>query len=338
MAHEFESGFYAKEPAWHGPGTVVTGLLTAKEAIVAAGLDWDVKLVPIYAHDTKGRMTKVDEKRAVQRDSDGKVFAVLSPDYTPVQNRDAFTFCDSVIADGSMLYNAAGSLRGGARVWILAEAKDSLSVKGDEIKKYLLLCNGHDGTMAIRMLFTPVRVVCMNTLQAALDKADKTATFYARHTTGVMNRVDTAREILGLTDRFYKGFKEQADILASKKFPTKMYPALMAATFGLKMLPVPVEIKALPAPSGLFSAYDWSTRMVKQLDTVKVLCEHGLGNDTPKVRGTCWAAFNGVTEYIDHAKKYTGDPAVAASNRLENVWGGRGMMAKVNAMNFLLKV
>ena len=94
MSHEVESMFYVGEKPWHELGVELPELATAAEAIAAAGLDWDVKLVPVYAHDAKGRIAKIEGKKAIQRASDGKVFNVLGRYYTPVQNREAFQFFD----------------------------------------------------------------------------------------------------------------------------------------------------------------------------------------------------------------------------------------------------
>lgn len=336
MAHEVETMFYYGAVPWHKQGKEVMKALTAEDAIKEAGLDWAVKTVSVYAHDARGRVKKIEGKKAIQRDSDGAVFAVLGDGYKPVQNVDAFKFFDDVVGTGEAKYHTAGSLRGGARVWILAKAKGSIGVAGDEIERFLLLVNGHDGAMALRMMFTPVRVVCMNTLQAALDGADNATSFYARHTAGVMGRVDIAREVLGMTNSYYKDFKAKGEVLAAKPFPASRIPDLLTATFGAKLVLTPADVAGAGGSTGMFDRYDLSTRLKNQFDRIEALIDHGKGNDRPGIHGTAWAALNGVVEYLDYAKKYSGaDPD---GNRLFNVWGGRGLMAKNRAFNYLLKV
>ena len=113
----------------------------------------------------------------------------------------------------------------GWRTWILANLKDSLGVAGEEIKKYLLLMNSHDGSMALQMFWTPIRVVCWNTLSAALSGADGTR-FYSRHTAGAADRIESAKELLGLAHKYYSEFEQKANLLVQKQLPPAELPKL----------------------------------------------------------------------------------------------------------------
>src|SRR5678815_2693601 len=167
MAHEVESGMFVGQPAWHGLGTVLPNAPSIEDAIVCAGLDWTVKLAPL-AIVADGR--PVDHCATV-RESDDSILGVVGPGYVPLQNREAFAWFQPMVESGAVTLEAAGSLREGRRIWILGRCADSSAdiVPGDEVRQYLLLAHGHDGSLAIRVGFTSVRVVCANTLRASLE-------------------------------------------------------------------------------------------------------------------------------------------------------------------------
>ena len=339
MPANVESLFYHGEVPWHGLGTKLDNVATAEEAIVAARLDWEVKSMPLYVHNSKGRMHQVEGLRAIQRRTDGKVLSVLSEDYQPVQNRDAFTFFDAVVGTHLAKYETAGSLDGGKRIWILAKVDGSISIKGDEIHKYLLLCNGHDGKMAVKMFFTPIRVVCQNTLEAAgatrFSPDNKADMFYSRHTGGVMGRMDEARQVLGFSVDYFDQFAAMANYLAEQPFKAADMPKLLTSTFQpLKELPPAFGTTGAIDAQTLISA-DFSPRVANDMVTVTRLFETGKGLDDPAIRHTKYAAYNAVVEYVDYGRKYGGaDPE---NHRLNNVWFGRGARMKGRALQHLLK-
>ena len=329
MTANVETMFYHAEVPWHGLGTKLNDVATAKEAITAAQLDWEVKSMPIYVHNTKGRMHQVEGLRAIQRRTDSKVLSVLGEDYIPVQNADAFTFFDAVVGNHDAHYETAGSLNGGKRIWILAKIDGSISVRGDEIHKYLLLCNGHDGQMAVKMFLTPVRAFCLNTLEAT--GANKANMFYSRHTGGRMGRMDEAREVLGFSTDYFGRFNAMADHLAEQPFLTADMPKLLTAAFQpAKQLPTDsvLELKAI-TDAGIGS------RVANDMVTVAQLFETGKGLQEASIQHTKYAAYNAVVEYVDYGRKYGGaDPA---NLRLNNVWFGRGARMKQRALAHLLK-
>jgi len=342
MPAEVETMFYYNEVPWHGQGTKVDHVLTAAEAITAAGLDWDVATVPIYVNNVAGikGYKKIDGKKAIARMSDGKVLGVLGDGYTPVQNRDAFNFFDDVVATKEAKYHTAGSLQGGARVWLLAKLNGSgpISIKGDAVDKYLLLMNGHDGKLALKMFFTPVRVVCMNTLMAAESGAARGTMFYSRHTEGIGGRIEHAREILGITLKFYERFTEQATQLASLQLPAAQFPKLLTAAFAVpvKLLPGAGQTAGAKLASDVINFDDLSKRREEQFATVQRLFEgEGKGLDVKGIKGTKWAAYNAVVEYVDYMKKYGG--ANPDDLRLKNTWFSRGARIKQRAWDYLIK-
>lgn len=328
MPAEVETMFYYGDVPWHKQGTPLDQVATAEEAIAAAELGWEVETVPIY-HYNKVGIVQIPNKVAVRRVTDQHVFSILHPEYVPIQNADAFSFFDSVVGTKAAKYHTAGSLNHGARIWILAKLPGSVKVKGDQVDKYLLLMNGHDGKLALKMFFTPVRVVCMNTLMAAEERAtaSRAAMFYSRHTGGIQTRMEFAREILGITNEFYDKFAEQANFLASKQLPAAQVPKLLVAAFGTATSQRPSDIVKLD---------DFTKRREREMARVADFIENGKGiKDNPAIKGTRWAAYNGIVEYLDYGKKYGGaDPD---NLRLNNTWFGRGGSIKSKALTYLLK-
>ena len=317
MAHEVETMMYAGEVPWHGLGKKVTGLQTAEEAIVAAGLDWAVELADIFTKSGYG-VKKERDYKAVRRVKDKRVYGIVSPKYQPIQNKEAFNFFDAVVGSKKAIYETAGSLRGGQRIWILANLKGTVGVKGDEIKRYLTLTNSHDGTLALQMFFSPVRVVCMNTLRMALARASNS--FYCRHTRGALDRIEAAREILGLATQFYTDWLKEARHLATLQLPAPKMPLLLKAAFDQ-----PESIRM----EDIYNPVRVQMKKVEELVTV------GRGQDNLAIQGTAWQAFNAVAEYADYYRPYRSQ---AKDARLNGTWFGSGMAMKKRSWDFLMKL
>jgi len=313
--------YYGKTP-WHRLGTEVEGLATAEEAIAAAGLNWDVDLTPVYVDAPipgMGGMKPIPDKMAIYRKTDGQVYNVVGNRYAPIQNSAAFSFFDGVVGAGGAVYETAGSLLEGRQVWILANLKDSLGIAGEEIKKYLLLTNSHDGSMALQMFWTPIRVVCWNTLSAALASGEG-ARFYSRHTAGATDRIESAKQVLGLARIYYDEFKAKAEMLAQKQLPPAEMPKLLMAAFGT---------------TGAKRMEDISPVTAHQMERAKEAIFTGPGADNAKIQGTAWQAFNGITYYTDHLRNYRGG---TDDSRLGGLLFGTGMAMKQRAWQFLAKV
>jgi phage/plasmid-like protein (TIGR03299 family) len=320
MPAEVESMMYvAREGTpWHGLGTALDHVPTAREAIVAAGLDWTVELKPVYV---EGRM--VPDHKAIVRSTDHQIFGFCGKVYTPIQNRDSFNFFDAIVGEGLAVYHTAGSLFNGKKIWILAKLPNSFSIAGEEIQGYICLTTSHDGSTPFNMFNTEIRVVCANTLKMAVSKALNH--FYARHTTNFASRLDAARETLGLLAQESAAWRLQAQYLATHQLPAGKIPLLLAASFGttgaIKTADV-VDFDTI------------STAKKNQMAVVSHLIEHGRGQDNPKIRGTKWQAFNAVAEYTDYYKKSRKN---SDDRRLDSAWFGGGALIKARAWEYLIK-
>lgn len=308
---------YAGARPWHGLGTAVDGEQTAESAIVKAGLAWTVSKRSVFVNLERAQSTyrPIDAKRAIVRDDTGTVFNVMGEGYTPVQNREAFAFFDSIVGEGQAIYHTAGSLGLGEKVWILAKLPGDIVVNdGDRTEKFLLLSNSHDGTQALRMFFTPIRVVCQNTLNLAQSGRGKGEGISIRHTVGATLAVQEARRALGIAVKFYDGLGNVVSALAHSKASRDAVSAYFKTL-------VPDNVEA-----------EKTSRTVNIRATMFHNFEHGKGNNG----ATWWDAVNAVTEYVDHDRSTRGNGLEKVSNRLESQWFGSGARIKADAWNLAL--
>ena len=206
MSAEVESMmFVGRDRPWHGLGTMVEEALDSREALIAAGLDWDVVQKPVYTQDG----AEIPGYFANVRLQDGNVLGVVTNRYKVVQNRDAFAFTDELVGEG-VRYETAGSLMGGRKTWILAKLPTRYIIQGEQILPYLVFSNTHDGSGAIKIAMTPIRVVCNNTLNLALDTAKRC--WSINHTGDISAKLEDARETLFMAEDYMselgKGFEE----------------------------------------------------------------------------------------------------------------------------------
>ena len=207
MAHEIETTAYFGARPWHGLGTALgeADLYDWPSASRKSGLDWEVEMVPLVTADSQAQVTH----RAVRRTSDSRILGVVGPRYTPLQNKDAFGWFQPFLETKQASLHTAGSLKGGSRVWVLAKLdRDPLVIAaGDEVEKFILLSHGHDGTLAVRAGFTPIRVVCQNTLSMA-HGSDAGRLIRIRHTRDVLENLANVREIMDLANAEFEATAE----------------------------------------------------------------------------------------------------------------------------------
>jgi len=210
MAAEVENMFYVREAPWHGLGTEVQEAPDSREALRLAGLDWSVVQEPIYT----GRKELVEGYKANIRDSDRKPLGVVTDRYRVIQNREAFAFTDSLLGEG-VRYETAGSLLGGRKVWMLARMPHEYIISGERISPYLLFSNTHDGSGAVRVALTPIRVVCSNTLNLALATAKRSWSMI--HTGDIRSRMKEAEDTLFLAEQYMDSLGKEFEALRKKK-------------------------------------------------------------------------------------------------------------------------
>ena len=257
----------------------------------------------------------------VVRSDTRDILGVVGTSYRPVQNRECFSFLDAVVSDGRLRYHTAGALGKGERVWMLAKLPNDIRVKNsdDITEKFLLLSNSHDGGSALRVYFTPIRVVCANTLAMA-EGGSRGQGVSIIHKGDLSSKVQQAQEVLGLAEQFYDFVELKIDRLAT------YYPS------GEELDNYFAAVAPNP-PAGE------STRAKNVRQELHRLFEQGIGHDMPEIRHTAWTAYNAVTEYVDHCRTTRGTtPADRAANRLESAWFGSGAQLKQRAWELALQM
>ncbi len=287
--------FFALKPAWHGLGTVLDHAPDSATAIEAAGLNWTVDQVPLVARKTIAtpegdvvRDIEAPEHLANVRSDTGAILGIVGDGYKVIQNVEAFQFLDSLLQDGILKYESAGALKDGRIVWMLGRlpSVDTIA-QGDDVYRYVLLTMAHDGTGAIRGLPTATRVVCWNTLSAAL-RSGKESIVTIRHSGDIASKMRQARFMLSQYDQ---QFTEHA--AACRHLAGKRYTSSELETYLEKLFPsVAVEGRA-------------KTIRDNDVSSVRVNLE------SPRQRvggiaGTWWSALNAVTELIDHGSTTRG--------------------------------
>ena len=214
MSANVETMFYVREKPWHGLGTEVQEAPSSADALVYAGLDWTVLQKDVYTEDG----ILISGYKVNTRSTDNAALGIVSDRYKVVQNKDAFQFTDDLLGEG-VTYETAGALQGGRKAWMLARMPHRYIICGDEIAPYLVVLNSHDGSSGIKVAMTPIRVVCQNTLNLALNRAKRVWT--TKHTENVMGRIHEARETLMLAEAYIGELGRGIDNLSKIKLSDK---------------------------------------------------------------------------------------------------------------------
>ena len=300
-----DSMFSVREVPWHGLGTVLEKTpATVAEAIIASGLQWRVEREPIAID--RGDVSTVEDwwtPRCEEipgwwanvRQDTREVLGIVGERYRIVQNVEAFQFVDQLLGS-AMHFETAGSLHGGRRVWVLARLPEHIEVGGDPVRPYVLLMNSHDGSTAVLAATTPIRVVCQNTLNWGLQRAQQK--YSIRHTEKIREHVHQARRVLDLSVDYYKQFKHAGDQLASERFTETELRRVLDELY-------PSETDD--------TASDRTRRSREQVkERITELFVHG---DTQgNAPGTKWAAVNAIIEHVDWIR-----PVNAGSQRFARV-------------------
>ena len=296
MPANVETMFYTGATPWHGLGEKLESAPTISEAIEASGLNWEVGTKDLVTVD--GQSVPA---RATYRKSDGSILGVVGPRYVPLQNKDAFEWFQPFVDAGECSLHTGGSLSNGQKVWVLAQLNRDPSeiVSGDEVQKFILLSNSHDGTTAIRVGYTPIRVVCVNTLAFAHSHKESNL-LRIRHTRSSKTALDNVRDIMDNINAQFEATAEQYRFLASRDFNQADVQKYVKVLLGVDKK-APEDIK---------------TRTQNILTEILATIE-GPKQSMPGVRGTWWAAYNGFNEYLNYTKGRN------TNNRLESLWFGQ---------------
>lgn len=316
--HEFETGLTVGEASWHKlEKNVATPVKTIREALVLAGMDWLVDLAPIFRQLNDGQIVKVPGS-AVVRLSDNSTLGVVGPGYCPVQNAVAFEPVQPLVDAGYMDIATAGSLRGGARVYVSCKLRAEASevVPGDKVEGYFLAYQGHDGRTRLSYKHTAIRVVCANTLGMASAGDDKRADGYSAegvyfsHNSGVGTRVkNLAEQIQRMAGDFSSTVEAYRYTTRVSTHPRKFFETLL----GIEERRLEAQRLGVEEPG--------RGRM-----TIEKLMEaYDTQPGTQFAPGSAWQAYNAVTYWVDHKRGRD-------ENRLDNSLFGAGAALKREAL------
>lgn len=302
---------YAKSGGvpWHGLGVEVDDCISSDDMMTAAGLDWEVQELPTYAdmNLADGGTRRVETgMKALVRETDGQVLTQVGPNWHPVQNDTAFKFFKEFVDEGMMKMHTAGSLKDGRIVWALAKVDDGFEVfDGDQVDSYLLFTNPHQYGKVVDVRFTPIRVVCNNTLTLSLSMKSKG---HVKINHCQEFNPDNVKELMGIAKFKLSNYKEMAQFLGSKRATD----ATVKEYFG--------ELLGKSAKDDKELSRNGEVAM-KVLDVQP-------GAEFAK--GTWWQPYNAITYMTDHILGRTND------TRMESAWYGNNAKLKTRALELAL--
>lgn len=305
------SFFSVKQKAWHGLGQIVTDFPNSKEAIIFSGLDYKVEKRKLFVNANTNQLPmegEIKEMPAIEvpnflatvRTDTQQVLGVVGKDYEVVQNTEAFNFFDAIVEGEGIQYETAGALGKGERIFITAKLPGYIKVGSDDlIEKYLFLTTSHDGFGSITAAFTPIRIVCQNTLNAAL--ANYSNCIKIRHTHNAKERLEEAHKVMGISNKL----SEELENIFNR---------------WTKITITDSEIKKLIQQAMASSKevlHNLQSQHFDQLSTCfKNICdnvyEYGISNPTQQMnttKGTLFGAYNSITGYFQNVRSYKNEEA-----------------------------
>lgn len=331
MAHNLtirENGsaefFCSVTAAWHNKGVVTDSKQNTTDGMRVSQLDWTVKKSPIFTKSKDGEWIQIQDRVAIQREDNDRVLSTMSPSYETIQNVQMAEFGDALAGAGNSHWETMGSIDGGRIVFMQMELEGSMFLKSnpdDKTVKKLLLLNSHDGSHALMGMLTPIRVVCQNTLNAALGNHSNQFKIY--HRKNYASKKEYAAKVLGLAYAYYDDLQLVMDQLAEEQV-TKTY----VEGFVNALIPSAKE--------------EVSTRTENRRSQITDLFSTGKGNNGE----TKWDLFNAVTEYVDHhsvgrltnsrMERSEALADIEQEARFERSILGSGATLKQKALNLLL--
>ena len=306
MTAAVDQMMFVGETPWHGLGNKVDASIGISEAIESAGFNWEVGLKDLQTVDGISV-----SHRATYRKDNNSILGVVGPRYTPLQNQSAFDWFQPFLDANECSLHTAGSLHDGEKVWVLAQLnRDSVDiVPGDEVCKFILLSNSHNGTTAIRVGYTPIRVVCANTMAMAHNNT-ASKLIRIRHTRRSASHLEQVRDIMDNINAEFEATAEQFKFLASKSFNQKDIERYVKVMLGIEKT----------------ANEDIKTRTQNIMSDIMARIE-GPKQSAANVRGTWWAAYNCFNEYLNYGKGRTAD------NRIDSLWFGQNANENNKALN-----
>jgi phage/plasmid-like protein (TIGR03299 family) len=295
MAHKLNEtngkvSFAARgEKAWHGLGQYVSEAMTSEQAIELGGLNYTVEKRPLYAPGWAGTMVEAEGHYGNVRTDTNDILGIVKGRYRIVQNKDAFGFFDTIIDKGEAIFETAGALGKGERIFVTAKLPEDMLVRGERVEKYIMLTNSHDGTSTIIAGFTPIRVVCNNTLTAALKKLDNKVSI--SHTASAESRLKEASRVMGIASKYMDEVNMTFESMTTRKLSDLEMKYFIETVMKTSMKEDKSDKEA-------------STRMKNLVDQVYSFAITHPTQTTEAAYRTLWGAYNGISGYYNFLKDY----------------------------------
>ncbi len=314
--HSFAS---AVEPAWHKLGQVLPNLMTAKEAIENANLDYTVEKRELYIltnptaeedADDYGETMTTDRAFANVRTDSNEVLGVVGCKYHIVQNSECFSFFDSIVDQGAAIYETAGALGNGERIFITAKLPDTMKIGQDIIEKYLFLTSSHDGSGGIMAAFTPTRIVCANTLRMALN--NRTGEVNIRHTASAGFELRQAAQLMGIVVEKSDEMERNYNRFSKIRCDDNLMMNLLKEVFK-------------PTDTQMIDASKWVSTRAE--DVMNYHHTHQT-QQTPETSGTLYGMVNAVSGFYQNEHKFKSN-----AHKLNSIMTGRANTYSMRAYN-----
>lgn len=320
------SFFSVKEKAWHNLGKIVQDYPTSAEALQFAGLNYNVEKRRLYTqrNEYENPQINVPDHFATVRTDSNEVLGVVGKDYGIVQNIDAFSFFDSIVGGDGIQYETAGALGKGERIFITAKLPGYIKVgNSDLIEQYLFLTTSHDGYGSITAAFTPVRIVCNNTLNAALRNHSNSIKI--RHTANAKDRLEQAHKVMGISNQL----STELDQLFNRWTKVKITDADLQQLIRLALVPNKEVLDNI-------NNYQWdelSTCFNNMCNSVFEYAQSSETQQTETTKGNLFGAYNAVTGYFQNVRSYKNEEAKLKSL----LYGGTAQIRTQKAFNLCLE-
>jgi len=305
MSHEInyneEKGTYSfvsnTQTPWHGLGQIVKGAMTSEEVIEKANLGYEVQKTEVFAgiQTPSGLIySPYESKFATYRTDTNDVLGLVGSRYEIVQNKDAFGFFDAIVDKGEAIFETAGVLGKGERIFITAKLPEDMLVNGEKCEKYIILTNSHNGSSCIIAGFTTVRIVCKNTLVASLQGLENKVAI--KHNTGAREKLNEAHKVMNIASKYMDElsdvFNKMSDTAITDEMLKKYITDVMKPSY----------IATNDADNEILS-----TRLKNQVESIYDFAKTHPTQITPASNGTVWGAYNSISGYFNYVKSYKDD-------------------------------
>lgn len=335
MAHLIESMVSGRKIVpWHGLGTVVAGLMTLEEVIIAAKINREVIKAPLYARMPDGSYIEVTDKMATVRDDGSKVYGVVGSGYEMMQIPEMGSALDILNDSGEAVFDTAGELQNGI-FWLTAKVPNGNNP--DMPEKYLVARTGFDGKTATDIFFSGIRPVCWNTLSAAFD--GKANSFSIRHTKNSKEAFETAKNLITESKVYFSQMEDVFSKMHEKKFTPDMLTKVIREVYKVKEKTVTLADIVAATENANTVEMVLSNRNANLIEDIIMLSEIGKGTEIAGVKGTAWGAYNAITEYADHFQKANeSKKSLATERRFFDAHFGKTAGIKENALEIILEM